>query len=891
MRKLFIFLALAGVVSATDSFLSHQGGTSIPLQTWTALPSGGWPISAVGYEKASYSPAAGCSMFPGTYHETNNEFQQGLACFSYVEQRWSILQDGGVFHDSYQDTAGHDVGQLAWMPLYNSWWLVAGGSGSNEPERPNITFWLDPGGQVARNKETGIAPNYLPSNGSSTLNTAAMDQYHGLIVDYPNQVGNLEVYDPSLNQYSVPTVSGTAPANAFWSSAYNSLDHRVYFFGDGLDVTMFAFDAGSNTWSTITQNPDPVNGTPALRKWAGWAFDPDDNLFLLVSGYDSTQTNIRLDTWAFHVDTLTWQRLATTAPWSGSPSVSFERLTYDEASKVFVVSMEAYTGQTGQFTGGSGGYSATYAFCYANCPNAGRISNTYAPSAGYINTKFTGTATLPNSQVDEGSVQSSSVAVDGGGNLFAAWLESGTSFDATGDERQRHPYIAESANGGVSWSLLGGAWNSLDGTNTESTDLHLTVAGTTPWVCWSNTDIATTANQLKTASWGGSSWTVNSLAARGGAGYFRGPNAITAIGTTAYVVSIESREIFSWANVYVDSCTPGSCSTVGGALNILTTCSTPCSRASSVSISNNGSVPYVAWTEEQVDANSAYYPVSQTPQVFAKYWNGSSWVQITSGSLNINTANWASDVATTYFAGNLYVAWNERTLAGNPKLYVKQCSNTACALIGNGINKDTTNGWPVHPRLTNDGTNVILTWEEQQNVAQRQRLYAQSWNGSAWVTLGAAINADAVNGSVSYSSATVTNGKPAVLWTESTPGNLRQVYAKFWNGSGWMNNSLACSISPSTLGPWTQGQSVNATLTGSNCSPSTWVISSGSLPGGLSLDALSGAIAGTISTAGAFSPTIAYDTASQPYAITVTVAPSSGAIVSGGRLSGGVISH
>jgi Putative Ig domain/Right handed beta helix region len=102
--------------------------------------------------------------------------------------------------------------------------------------------------------------------------------------------------------------------------------------------------------------------------------------------------------------------------------------------------------------------------------------------------------------------------------------------------------------------------------------------------------------------------------------------------------------------------------------------------------------------------------------------------------------------------------------------------------------------------------------------------------------------------------------------------------------------SGSCSISPATLGPWTTGQSNPATLTAVGCNSSTWAVFSGSLPTGLSLNSATGAITGTISASGTFTPTVTYDTASQPYSIVVTAASAGGRVVSSGSLvSGGAI--
>ena len=84
----------------------------------------------------------------------------------------------------------------------------------------------------------------------------------------------------------------------------------------------------------------------------------------------------------------------------------------------------------------------------------------------------------------------------------------------------------------------------------------------------------------------------------------------------------------------------------------------------------------------------------------------------------------------------------------------------------------------------------------------------------------------------------------------------------------------SCSISPTTLGPWTIGQVISITLTTSGCSSSTWS-NSGSFPTGISLNSSNGLLSGTISgSTGTFTPHAIYDTANNAYSILVNAAPS-----------------
>jgi hypothetical protein len=82
-----------------------------------------------------------------------------------------------------------------------------------------------------------------------------------------------------------------------------------------------------------------------------------------------------------------------------------------------------------------------------------------------------------------------------------------------------------------------------------------------------------------------------------------------------------------------------------------------------------------------------------------------------------------------------------------------------------------------------------------------------------------------------------------------------------------------CTISPTSLPPYTTGESVSQQFTASNCNSSSFTISSGSLSGsGLSLSS-SGMLSGT-AEAGTFHFTVGYGTAADSISLTVNVAPT-----------------
>lgn len=94
-----------------------------------------------------------------------------------------------------------------------------------------------------------------------------------------------------------------------------------------------------------------------------------------------------------------------------------------------------------------------------------------------------------------------------------------------------------------------------------------------------------------------------------------------------------------------------------------------------------------------------------------------------------------------------------------------------------------------------------------------------------------------------------------------------------WNIGAYQSGPAGCSITPTSVGPYTAGQSVSQQFTASNCPSSSFTVSSGSLSGsGLALSS-EGLLSGT-AEAGSFTFTVAYATASVPISLTNDGAPS-----------------
>src|ERR1017187_3924708 len=103
---------------------------------------------------------------------------------------------------------------------------------------------------------------------------------------------------------------------------------------------------------------------------------------------------------------------------------------------------------------------------------------------------------------------------------------------------------------------------------------------------------------------------------------------------------------------------------------------------------DSGGNIWVAWNEANTASGSWYY-WSLTPQIYVSEWNGSTWTSI-GASLNNNTSNWATDPSITIIGKTPYVAWGERALVKPNLIYAKTWNGSSWVAAGTTpINRNT----------------------------------------------------------------------------------------------------------------------------------------------------------------------------------------------------------
>lgn len=663
-----------------------------------------------------------------------------------------------------------------------------------------------------------------------------------------------------------------------------------------------------------------VAACPSARESAGWAFDRNENKFFLFGGCDqfsqascgvtSNGSHVLEDTWMYDPASNAWTEqnpacspaanclttLGATGPFSQPGDPALENLVWVPELDLFLFWVNT------SLTGANRPHF--WAYRYAAGGHVGLKSTDYSkPGSGYTQDPslaegaLTGSLNRNTSATANGLsqtwAQQGSIGSDGT-TLYQTWAEFTAAYTGT-NSGFSHPYAQkwDSATGKV---LLGNSpYSMMQDTPPAPANQAYDAAiapvggpGGTPWACWHQLNDSVSREQVWCASWDGANWQpsqVGPVDTGTGAAHDSYPVIADVNGTP----TVAMRESDGNAPSAATSLRP----TLGYVLQWNGSAWTPLNGTGlngkalnadgtaidSLSIASDGAAPWVAYTQ--------YTPTLQTisgvssiafsqPQVLLSKWNGAAWAPQCGGDGRVSTSERAFSAAVTVMAGIPYVAFVERTDGSTRtsnsnqalKLYVRQCSGGTWSTVGSGyLNRDQTYGWASRAEITNDGTNLYVTWHEQGNdqpwvaqatpypawggsFAQKPKVFVSQWNGSAWTALGGALNADPANGAATHPSIAMLNGQPVVQWGETNLGNLRQVYVKRWNGADWAGLSpTALTLANGSLPGATVGavysQDITSWASGGTPPYNNWAVASGSLPTGCSLNS-SGVISGTV---------------------------------------------
>jgi hypothetical protein len=572
-------------------------GIPVPTNAWTTFQVEGFPAEIVGYDASVYASAIKRHVVLGKYHHYSSEPNYCMDAWSYDENRWDILDCGDYWHTEHMMEAGHPVGAFVYMPSRRSILYWGGQSGSNQPEQAFHTWWWDVAGNTGRDKLGTTRP------GNVKVSAMAYDQIHDKAVFFPDSAFKVEIYDPERNAWSAPSTSGTPPPRGltFPSLDWDSHDQKTYLFGGAagnncnsgtlkFNSDVYTFDLSKFAWEKQVVRPDPLNGLPAGRWYAGFAYDAVDNIFLLVGGQNcsaaepaAAQVGLT-DTWKLDMNRLPaqWSRLtpATNYVLKNRGDAPFNKLRYDTDHHAFVMMLPSYNNEAS--TGGTwGNYAARiWVYCYVgSCSNVGTAGKIYPAPSQSLNRNA-----QPITSIDQTWANDTAVATHDS-TIYAAWIETGRPF-AGGRCIFHHPYV-QSMKNGTAWSDLGEDCSALD-SHTETWERDgekpsLAVVDGTVWASWSESDgPGAIPNRIIAKNWDGSLWTGGAIGTRNNPSKSsQGFSQLIAVGNTPTIAFIENnKELFpDITEGYVDQYDGKAWVGLGGKIN-----TAPHSRVESIAI-------------------------------------------------------------------------------------------------------------------------------------------------------------------------------------------------------------------------------------------------------------------------------------------------------------------
>ncbi len=241
----------------------------------------------------------------------------------------------------------------------------------------------------------------------------------------------------------------------------------------------------------------------------------------------------------------------------------------------------------------------------------------------------------------------------------------------------------------------------------------------------------------------------------------------------------------------------------------------------SMGISTSG-VVYVAWEESQ----------AADKEIYVRHWNGNAWAEVGVGSASGGgISNNAGDSGRPFLAvdqnGNPIVGWSDDS-PGDTEVYARRWSGGTWGEVGGsasggGISNNAGDSRP--PVIGVDSTGIIyVTWPD--NTGGHFDIYVKSWDGNAWVEVGAG---SAASGGISGSSevslaphvAVAPDDTVYVIWYERL-GTNTDILIRRWNGSFWVEVGAGSATGGGISNTLGSSSLPSVTITGANMPVVAW---------------------------------------------------------------------
>ncbi len=833
--KQILFLILLMAPAGAEDVLSNQCSgsqcVSIAAGDWTDITSAvtglsgsKLPYYVTGWDKSFYVPGidAFCSL--SSYWEPSSEPNRSWACYSFVENRWWMVDMGSSWHDEYHSEGGHPMGWLNVDPTTS----VALGpccfTGSQASEEIQWGNWqYDFVGNVGIPHMTPTALTHGNSLGTGTYDS--VDQLlFGIGGDSANQ-GNV-FYDNNplhtsgcsssanygkncYNSYDTgAAVSGSGPPSSIIENAIalNTTDKKIYIFGGyysgAAQNAVYAFTPSTNTWAPVTYTcKDALGGTncPVGRILPSWAYDANDNIFLMHGGMANQgppTAGILTDTWVFDPVALTFTQVATAhAPkynaiqttltaGMGTTDTSFTIGVLGNFSAPAVLSIDSEAIYCTTIA------STTYSGCTRGYQNS--AATTHSPGASVIGGI---TPIAPNERLVWMPEDDVFMLFVGQGQALGACSGESSScprlwafrYAPGGHAGYRSATYTPTQIAGIgplNRNEAGFTSAQLQANQSYAMGSALAASGSTVYQLWTETAV----NQIGASP--GNSWLAHPYAQANASG--TASNLGNAYSSMAPDLSGAPVEGFNPSMAVVGG-TPWACwdqqniSTAdnvqckgwdgtgwnaGGGIGIV---AATAYDAHAKVINNNG-IPTILFREQDRTTGNVPYPT----YAYVKQWNGSAFTLLGGGKINsawganvVDSADIASDGTNPWVVTSEYTPSNSAASPGNgvnftaPQVYLYKWSGSAwakyCAASANVTSTD---------RAFNVAITVLsgvpyVSFVERSDAASTQKLYVRTCNGTSWTTAGSGtLNRDSTTGWAFRAELANDGTNVYAVWTE-----------------------------------------------------------------------------------------------------------------------------
>ena len=222
---------------------------------------------------------------------------------------------------------------------------------------------------------------------------------------------------------------------------------------------------------------------------------------------------------------------------------------------------------------------------------------------------------------------------------------------------------------------------------------------------------------------------------------------------------------------------------LGGSLNAV---NAPESLDYTQEMASVGGTPWVAWVEPAG-------PPPDPTRLRVASWNGTSWVQRGS-DLNVDPALSALMPSIANVGGVPYVAWVQQVSGGADPQDLRvarwNAATSAWDLVGGPLEFGGPDAFGNLPMIRDIGGEAHVLFVNVGSIPGPGTLEVKRWNGTAWVSVGGAVDSNVGGDIVDRSAISGAGGDVYAAWTkqQSIGGLVRNVlHVARFDGTGWVD--------------------------------------------------------------------------------------------------------